>query len=220
MSEVSFLDGPRLPPASGGAARHLIVLLHGYGADGNDLIDLARFWQPLFPETAFVSPHAPEPLPFEGFDGRQWFALNERTPTEYRIGAEAAQPILDRFLDRELDKLSLDGQSLSLVGFSQGAMMTLQCGLRRTTPPAALIAYSGLLPGVDRLKGINTNTPVLIVNGAEDDVVASYHGRAARDALATAGLQVDYHELEGLGHAIDDRGLSLGGGYLKNHHFG
>ncbi len=94
--------------------------------------------------------------------------------------------------------------------------MTLQCGLRRTTPPAALIAYSGLLPGVDRLNRINTNTPVLIVNGAEDDVVASYHGRAARDALAAAGLQVDYHELEGLGHAIDDRGLSLGGSFLKS----
>ena len=216
MSDATLLDGPRLSPASGAPARRLVVLLHGYGADGTDLIDLGRFWQSLLPDAAFVSPHAPEPLPFEGFGGRQWFALDERTPAEYRIGAEAAQPVLDGFLDRELRRLSLDDSSLALAGFSQGAMMTLQCGLRRKVPPAALIAYSGLLPGVDRLGPVNTASPVLIVNGAQDDVVASYHGKAAHDVLTAAGLDVDFHELDGLGHSIDDRGLSLGGAFLQS----
>lgn len=215
MTSASVLDGPRFSPVSGGPARHLVVLLHGYGADGTDLIDLARFWQLNIPDAAFIAPHAPEPLPFEGFGGRQWFALSERSNEEYRIGAEAAQSRLDRFLDGELDRLSLDDRSLALVGFSQGAMMALQCGLRRPVPPAALIAYSGLLPGAGKLGSINLETPVLIVHGAEDDVVPSYHVETARNALRAAGADCDYHEIAGLGHAIDDKGLALGGTFLK-----
>jgi len=214
VTRFPLLDGPRIPPASGQPAQQLVVLLHGYGADGADLIDLGRFWQTLLPDAAFIAPDAPELLPFAGFGGRQWFALTERTPSEYRIGAEAAQPVLDQFLDHELSQLSLDDRSLALVGFSQGAMMTYQCGLRRKIPPACLIAYSGLLPGSDRLGPINTESPVLIVHGQEDDLVANYHGRVAYETLSGAGLKVEYHDLPGLGHSIDDRGLSLGSQFL------
>lgn len=209
------LDGPRLAPASGKQARQLVVILHGYGADGTDLIDLGRAWQGQLPDAAVIAPDAPEGLPFEALGGRQWFALEERTPSEYRIGAEAAQPVLDRFLEKELAALSLDGRALALVGFSQGAMMTFQCGLRRKTPPAALIGYSGLLPGADRLDGVNTASPVLIVHGSEDDVVPAYHAEAAQTALARAGISSDLHLLSGLGHAIDERGMVLGGRFLE-----
>ena len=135
LSSSSLLDGPRLAPASGAPARQLVVILHGYGADGADLIDLGRAWQGQLPDAAFIAPDAPEGLPFEALGGRQWFALEERSPQEYRIGAEAAQACLDRFLDHELDRLGLDDRALALVGFSQGAMMTFQAGLRRKTPP-------------------------------------------------------------------------------------
>nr|WP_319385756.1 prolyl oligopeptidase family serine peptidase [uncultured Roseibium sp.] len=216
MTTAPRLDGPRLLPAAGAPVRRLVVLLHGYGADGNDLIDLGRFWQALLPDTAFIAPHAPEPLPFAGFGGRQWFALSERTPAEYRIGAEAAQPVLDRFLDTALAEFTLDDTALALFGFSQGAMMALQCGLRRNVPPAALLAYSGLLPGVDRLHGVQNVSPVLIVHGEDDDVVPSYHASAARDALSEAGVKTEHHELPGLGHSIDDRGVTLGGRFLQN----
>jgi len=210
-----LLDGPRLAPASGKPARQLVVILHGYGADGADLIDLGRAWQGQLPDAAFVAPDAPEQLPFEAFGGRQWFALTERTPAEYRLGAEAAQPVLDRFLDAELEALSLDERSLALVGFSQGAMMTFQAGLRRRTAPAALIGYSGLLPGADRLAGINTGSPVLIVHGTEDDVVPCYHAEAAYGALGAAGVETTLQELTGLGHGIDERGMVLGGRFLE-----
>jgi len=210
-----LIDGPRLTPASGGPARQLVVILHGYGADGADLIDLGRAWQGQLPDAAFIAPDAPEPLPFEAFGGRQWFALEERSPREYRIGAEAAQPPLDRFLDRELQALDLTEQALALVGFSQGAMMTFQCGLRRNTPPAALIGYSGLLPGADRLSGLNTASPVLIVHGEEDDVVPAYHGDAAEAALRASGVDAKLHRLSGLGHSIDERGMVLGGRFLE-----
>jgi phospholipase/carboxylesterase len=214
-SSPDHLNGPRLAPASGGPARQLVVILHGYGADGADLIDLGRAWQGQLPDAAFIAPDAPECLPFEALGGRQWFPLQERSPVEFRIGAEAAQPMLDRFLDAELAALGLDEQALALVGFSQGAMMTFQCGLRRTIPPAALLGYSGLLPGADRLTHINTESPVLIVHGTEDDVVPAYHADAARNALTTAGVACDLHLLSGLGHSIDERGMVLGGRFLE-----
>ncbi|MCX2724191.1 alpha/beta hydrolase [Roseibium salinum] len=214
-SSHSQLAGPRLAPASGRPARQLVAILHGYGADGEDLIDLGRAWQGRLPDAAFVAPDAPEKLPFEAVGGCQWFALDERSPMEYRYGAEAAQPVLDRFLDAELERLSLDGRSLALVGFSQGAMMAFQCGLRRRTPPAALIGYSGLLPGPDRLEGISTQAPVLIVHGNEDDVVPCYHSDAAATALQRVGVAVTVHQLTGLGHTIDERGMVLGGRFLE-----
>ena len=96
------LDGPRLEPRAGGAARQLVVFLHGYGADGNDLIEIGRAWQPLLPHAAFVSPHAPEPCG-QAPTGRQWFPLTMRDPNERWIGVNKAAPVLERFLDAELD---------------------------------------------------------------------------------------------------------------------
>ncbi|GAB2185983.1 alpha/beta hydrolase [Roseibium sp. LAB1] len=210
-----LLDGPRLAPASGNPARQLVVILHGYGADGPDLIDLGRAWQVQLPDAAFVAPNAPEHLPFEALGGRQWFALEERDLNEYRLGAQAAQPVLERFLDDELARLDLDDRSLALVGFSQGAMMTFQCGLRGRRSPAALIGYSGLLPGASRLDRINTQSPALIIHGKEDDVVACYHAEAAHQALSDAGVTSSLHLLPGLGHSIDERGMVLGGRFLE-----
>ncbi|WP_298982805.1 dienelactone hydrolase family protein [uncultured Roseibium sp.] len=213
------LDGPRLDPFAGNTARQLVVLLHGYGADGTDLIELGQAWQDLLPEAVFVAPNAPEPLPFEAFGGRQWFALAERSLREYRIGAEAAQAILDRFLDTELRRYSLDDTSLALVGFSQGTMMALQCGLHRKFSPAAIVGFSGLLPGADCLGNVKTSCPILIVHGTEDDVVPCYHADAAHTALTKAGIACDLHKLTGLPHSIDERGLALGGQFLKDQFF-
>ena len=126
------LDGPRLEPRAGGAARQLVVFLHGYGADGNDLIDIGRAWQQLMPHAAFVSPHAPEPCG-QAPVGRQWFALTFRDPNERWIGVNKAAPVLDQFLAAELERRKLAPSALVLVGFSQGTMMALHVGLRRPT---------------------------------------------------------------------------------------
>src|SRR5258706_15012198 len=136
------LDGPRIEPR-GGAARQLVVFLHGYGADGNDLIEIGRAWQELLPQSAFVSPHAPEPCS-QAPSGRQWFNLTFRDPGERWTGVNAAAPGLNRFLDAELARRQLPGSALALVGFSQGTMMALHVGLRRATAPAGIVGYSGL----------------------------------------------------------------------------
>ena len=115
---------------SSGQAKRLVVFLHGYGADGNDLIDIGRAWQGLLPDTAFVSPHAPHPCG-QAPTGREWFPLTFRNPDERWNGVNAAAPALEQFLDAELARRKLPPSALALVGFSQGTMMALHVGLRR-----------------------------------------------------------------------------------------
>ena len=125
---MAMIDGPRLAPKSG-TARQLVVLLHGLGADGNDLIALGQQWQGWLPDAAFVAPHAPDPCSNVPM-GRQWFPLTLTDPREFWRGVTYAAPGLDAFLDRELARYSLPPSQLALVGFSQGAMMALHLGLR------------------------------------------------------------------------------------------
>ena len=143
MSEA-LLDGPRLEPLSGQPARQLVVLVHGYGASGDDLIGLGEVWRARLPEAAFVAPNGPETLPGYGAFGigYQWFDLTLRDPSEYWRGVSAAGPRLNHFIDAELARRGLQDNQLALVGFSQGTMMALHVGLRRAAPPAAIIANS------------------------------------------------------------------------------
>src|SRR5262245_38816560 len=166
---MAELDGPRLEPRSG-PARQLVVFLHGYGADGNDLIELGRAWQGLLPQAAFVSPHAPEPCG-QAPTGRQWFPLTIRHPGERRTGCNHAAPVLDAFLDAELKRRNLPPTALALVGFSQGTMMALHVGLRRAATLAAIVGYSGLLvtpsdPNPEKLAAeVKSRPPVLLIHG-------------------------------------------------------
>ena len=217
------LDGPRLEPR-GGAARRLVVFLHGFGADGNDLIEIGRAWQPLLPDTAFVSPHAPEPCAGAPM-GRQWFALTFRDPDERWRGVNAAAPILNHFLDAELARRKLPASALALVGFSQGTMMALHVGLRRATPPAAIVGYSGLfvLPdnaAPDVVAGeIRSHPPVLLIHGDQDELIpvqALFH---ATQALAALEVPTEWHISPGIGHGIDQEGLRHGGEFLARRRF-
>src|SRR3977135_3220344 len=124
------LDGPRLEPPGGQPARRLVVFLHGYGADGNDLIDIGRAWQGLMPQAALVSPHGPEPWG-AGPTGRQWFPLTMRDPNERWLGVNKVAPILESFLDAELTRRQLPPSALALVGFSPGTSDTPRYDWRR-----------------------------------------------------------------------------------------
>ena len=212
------LDGPRLDPHSG-PARQLVVFLHGYGADGNDLIDIGRAWQQYLPHAAFVSPHAPEPCG-QASVGRQWFPLTLRDPNERWLGVNKAAPGLQRFLDAELERHKLPPSALVLVGFSQGTMMALHVGLRRVAAPAAIIGYSGLLvvpPDGDLdvfAAEIKSRPPVLLVHGDQDDLIPAQALFQATQGLAALGVAVEWHLSTGVGHGIDAEGLRHGGEFL------
>jgi phospholipase/carboxylesterase len=209
-----MLDGPRIVPA-GGPAKSLVVFLHGYGADGNDLIDVGRIWAPLMPDTAFVSPHAPEPCA-EAPTGRQWFPLAGIDPAKLREGVLASAPILDAFLDAELARHKLGDDRLVLVGFSQGAMMALHVGPRRQNAIAGIVGYSGLLPGPEHLKAeMKHRPPVLLVHGDADPLIPSMALYAAARILGDAGFQVEWHMRPGLEHGVDQAGLDTGVSFLR-----
>jgi phospholipase/carboxylesterase len=216
---MAELDGPRLEPRAGGAARQLVVFLHGYGADGNDLIDIGRAWQGLMPHAAFVSPHASEPCG-QAPTGRQWFSLTFRDDNERWIGANKAAPMLDRFLDTELKRHNLPPSALALVGFSQGTMMALHVGLRRAIAPIAIVGYSGLLvipaeADPEKLATeIKSRPPVLLVHGDRDDLIPPQALFQTTGGLASLGVPTEWHISMGIGHGIDQEGLRHGGEFL------
>src|SRR6516162_4377828 len=193
------LDGPRLAPAAGGPARQLVVFLHGFGADGNDLIGLGREWSRLLPHAAFVSPNAPQPCGMAPM-GRQWFNLTFRDPGEMTRGVAQAGPVLDAFLTAELERLRLPASALGLVGFSQGTMVALAVGLKRKPAPAAIVGYSGALATVEALPRNPSSAPaILLVHGDMDEVIPVDALFLAREQLAQAGLPVEWHVSQGIG---------------------
>ncbi len=205
---MTNLDGPRREPI-GQPATSLVVLLHGYGADGNDLIMLADTWRRHLPGTAFVAPNAPEPLPWGDHGGRQWFALEAHDPVECLQGADRARPALDAFLDHELAARGLSTSHLALVGFSQGTMVALHVGLRRPEPPAAIVGFSGVVAGAERLAGdITCRPPVLLIHGAQDNVIPAQACPYTQQVLAGVGIDVVAEVRPGLGHAIDGQGMA------------
>ena len=208
------LEGPSLAPAAGGAPRQLVVFLHGYGADGNDLIGLGREWSRLLPHTGFVSPNAPEPCGMAPM-GRQWFDLSLGDMALIAEGVKQAAPPLQAFLDEELKRHNLPASALGLVGFSQGTMMELAVGLARKPAPAAIVGYSGALAAIEALPEPGAGPDILLVHGDMDEVIPVDAMLMARAQLAQAGLPVEWHVAQGIGHGIDGEGLRLGGDFLR-----
>ncbi|MFO1246875.1 MAG: phospholipase [Alphaproteobacteria bacterium] len=202
------LNGPTMAPARG-PATHLVVLVHGYGADGQDLIGLAQHWQGLLPTVAFAAPNAPTRLP--GSPGYQWFPISRIDPHEMQKGVEAAGPQLDEYLDAELARLGLPPDRLALAGFSQGTMLSLHVGLRRKVQPAAIVGFSGLLAGAPPPGEF---PPILLTHGDSDGVIPPQAMFLAATQLGAAGARVQWHLAPGMGHGIDPEGLGIAGQFL------
>ena len=209
---MNTLDGPRMAPLKG-PATHLVVLCHGYGSDGNDLIGLAPHLQRALPGAAFVAPNAPERVPGAGY---QWFALARIDPQETSRGTQAAAPKLNAFIDAELARLNLAGDKLALVGFSQGTMMSLYVGLRREPAPAAIVGFSGMLSAPETLSHLAKAPPVLLVHGDADQVIPPQALFMSANALAAAGVPVQWHLSKDLAHGIDPVGLALASQFLAD----
>ncbi len=195
-------------PSSGQAAKQLVVLLHGYGSNGRDLISLAPYWQSTLPDAVFVSPDAPFPCEMAPEMGYQWFSLANRDPKKMLAGVKTAEPILNAFIDEQLKKYNLDDSKLCLVGFSQGTMTSLYVGPRRANKIAGIQGFSGALIGGDKLGGDDVHKcPINLVHGEADSVVpvqAYYH---AKEILEENGFDVTGHTTAGLEHSIDGAGV-------------
>ncbi|OYX87639.1 MAG: phospholipase [Rhizobiales bacterium 17-65-6] len=206
------LDGPRLAPRTA-PADALVVLIHGYGADGRDLIDIGEIWAERLPGAAFVAPHAPHPCG-QAPVGREWFPLTQFDLHTLRRGVEGAAPDLARFIGAELARLGLGPDRLVLMGFSQGAMMALHLALALPAAPAAVVAYSGLWAGGEPPR--HAPPPLLLIHGGADEVVPAAALQASVSALAQAGVPAQWHLSPDLGHGIDGDGLRLGADFIAD----
>jgi phospholipase/carboxylesterase len=209
------LSGPSQPPASGGRPKQLVVLLHGYGSNGEDLIGLAPFFAQALPEAEFLSPNAPFPCELSSF-GFQWFGLEDRSPEMKLGGVRVAAQILEPFLDAELAKRGLSDGELALVGFSQGTMMSLHVGPRRSDRIGGILGFSGALIAPQLLAAeIRSKPPVFLVHGTADQVVPFGALAQAQQALRDAGIPVEAESRPGLTHSIDQVGAQLGALFLR-----
>ena len=187
MDALSFRS---VGPAQGGATDSLVVLLHGYGADGADLIGLAEAWGRAVPRAQFVAPDAPEPCEAAPW-GRQWFGLSDLDPARLAEGVSAAVPLVRRFVDER----------------------AAAAGLSADPAPACILGFSGAL-----LAGLGAaRPPVLLVHGEADMVVPASATRAAASALGAAGVPVEALLRPGLGHGIDEAGIAAAAAFLARH---
>jgi phospholipase/carboxylesterase len=203
------LEGPSHPPASGKPPQKLIIMLHGYGADGADLIGLAEPLSPLFPDAVFHAPNAPYPCDGNPF-GHQWFGISQLDPHLMFAGTRGAAPFAEAFLDARLQEYGLTEADTALIGFSQGTMMSLHIGLRRERPVAGIVGFSGVLAGMDTLKDeIRSRPPVLLVHGDADELIPVQLMDRTEKALKACGVPIESHIARGVGHGIDQTGLQL-----------
>jgi len=211
------LEGPEMEPLSGGPPRHLVVLLHGLGADGSDLIALAPHLARVLPDAHFISPNAPFPCDMAPY-GRQWFSLQDRDPPVMLSGLRMAAPILDGFLDQQMTRFGLAPGSVALVGFSQGTMMSLYVAPRRDTALAAVVGFSGAMLGGESLAAEGRSwPPVLLIHGDADPVVPVQATPAAGSVLQDAGFAVETLICPGVEHTIDPAGLTRCIEFLPKH---
>lgn len=200
-----------LAPANGGAPDAAVILLHGYGSDGNDLIALAPAWQEVLPGAVFMAPHAPEPAAMTGM-GHQWFAIDfggDRLASRQR-GVVAARPVLVEFLDDLWAQTGIAPERTLLAGFSQGAMMALHVGMSLPQRLMGVVGFSGAFLAPERFGTAElAQPPVCLVHGDRDDVVDPARSAEADAELRAAGVDVSYHVSRGVGHGIAPDGLAF-----------
>lgn len=211
-----MLEGPMIPPAAGGPAQSLVILLHGYGSNGDDLMGLVPYWRAALPNTVFASPNAPQVCPGAP-GGYQWWALTNTSAGGRAAGVRQPAPALNTYIDAQLALYGLPDERLALVGFSQGTMMALHIGPRRARPLAGIVGYSGMLADPAELATeVLTRPPVLLVHGDADEVLPVASLNQAKLGLEAAAIDVVTHVSPGLGHSIDEPGLRLGMTFLAH----
>jgi phospholipase/carboxylesterase len=206
---LKIVNGASLKPLSGAAPKQIVLLLHGFGSSGSDMISLAPTWQQSLPDALFLAPHAPQRCSFGA--GYQWWGLSDLSPSALAAGAIQAAPAIDEFITRKLKQYDLSEADLAMIGFSQGTMLALHVGLRRAQQMAAIVGYSGMMTGIGGLRPDQiTKPPVLLIHGSADPVIPVAALHSAEQELKRLGITVSTHMSAGVGHSVDPVGLRLG----------
>ncbi len=215
MNQNHVLQGPSAPPMAGGKPRQLVILMHGLGADGADLLSLATHWAQMLPHAMFLAPNGIEECDMAPY-GYQWFSLREWTQESLVEGARRASVMVGAYIDHQLALHGLSDENLALAGFSQGGMMAMHLGLHRPAACAGVVSFSGVLVGAADLPAtIRSRPPMLLVHGADDDVVPVQNLGTAMQALKAARVEATGVTRPDLGHAIDMEGIVRAGAFLK-----
>ena len=216
MSDLPQLSGPSFGPAAGGVPENLVILLHGYGANGDDLIGLAPPLSQALPNTEFLSPNAPYPCEGNPFGGLQWFEVWQAEGVDRLAEVRNGAAIVNQFIDQELAKRNLADDKLILCGFSQGTMLSLHIALRREKPCAGVLGFSGRLESPEILADeITVRPPVMLIHGEEDPMLSIDLMDKAAAVMTENGVTVECYRRPGLGHGIDADGMRLGAGFMS-----
>ena len=205
--------------AKSGSVSSAVVFLHGYGADGTDLLGLADTLAPHLPNTVFRAPDAPQRSTVNPF-GYQWFPIpwmDGASEAEMHAGFQRSVADIDLYLDRVLSEEGIDHSALVLFGFSQGTMMSLHVAPRRACSLAAVVGFSGrLLNPLILAEEVKSKPPILLVHGDQDEVVPFASLSEASDSLVGLEFEVRTYVMKGVGHGISPDGLGVAQGFIRS----
>ena len=208
-----MISGPVVPPRSGNLPKQLVVLLHGYGADGEDLIGLAEPLGEALPDALFAAPNAPARCAQNPF-GYEWYPIDFAQMTEsVRIGTPTARAAIVEYLDDLWARTGLSPADTFLVGFSQGAMMALHVALTLPEPVLGVVSFSGALVPPEEFD-FAPKPPICLVHGDLDQVVDPARTREAAEVLSVRGYAVSVHFSRGLAHGISPDGLQFATAFM------
>lgn len=198
-------------------AKKLMIFLHGYGSNKEDLFNLKNSFYDLLPDTHFISVDAPFECEFGG-EGKQWFSLKSMDIDFIKQEISLHYNIINDFIDKQVKRLNLEHKDVILIGFSQGSMMALYGSLRNTNKLLAVIAFSGVLPDTynDLLNAIKTKQNILLIHGIDDKVVPIDYFTKTEHLLKSVNIAVETVVCYGIEHEIDLYGIKKAREYLYN----
>lgn len=209
------LNGPIQRMKSGNPPKQQFFLFHGWGADGPNLLDIAEALSHTFPDAEFHMPNAPE-LCENNTSGYQWFSLRDDSTPALMSGVESAAKIAEGYIREKSKEANVDASQTVLLGFSQGAMLSMHLALTRPRLCSVVTAYSGKLIDIPREK-VDTPPPIMLAHGDEDIVIPVEAMIEAHRQLKDLGVKVDGYRMADLGHGINQAGLELGQRFILDH---